>query len=240
MPSPFSKSQLTKLGKRLRNADPPDPEDLEQLHAFVSAHQSALREVAGGLQQVGFEPTTRLKTTASLIEKLKRQPGTRLPQIQDIAGARIVVAETLTGQDRIADAIAQVWPGARRSDRRRDPSSGYRALHLIVTEQEMLVEVQLRTQWQDLWAQTFERVADLLGRQIRYGGTPDEPTRPVLSGSVSRAQLVEILLDVSVQVAGLELVEDRGDPDAPAQEVANVKEALRRGLPRIIDLLDER
>ena len=73
--------------------------------------------------------------------------------------------------------------------------------------------------------------------EILYGG---EPTRPVLSGSVSRAQLVEILLDVSGQVAGLEPVEDRGDPDAPAQEVANVKEALRRGLPRIIDLLDER
>jgi hypothetical protein len=35
-----------------------------------------------------------------------------------------------------------------------------------------IVEIQVRTTLQDLWAQAVERLADEVGREIRYGGVP--------------------------------------------------------------------
>jgi ppGpp synthetase/RelA/SpoT-type nucleotidyltranferase len=34
------------------------------------------------------------------------------------------------------------------------------------------IEIQVRTPLQDLWAQTIERLADRVGRAIRYGERP--------------------------------------------------------------------
>lgn len=54
---------------------------------------------------------------------------------------------------------------------------GYRAVHVIAKVDNIPVEVQFRTELQDLWAQVFERLADGWGRQIRYGGEPDPDVR---------------------------------------------------------------
>lgn len=50
---------------------------------------------------------------------------------------------------------------------------GYRAVHVIVSIGGRFVEIQIRTLGQDLWANVFERIADIFGRGIRYGEPPE-------------------------------------------------------------------
>ncbi len=119
--------------------------------------------------------TIRVKVRQSIIEKLHRQPTMRMSQMQDIAGARLVKDMTRTDQNWIAGQIETLWPGAVVDDLRQRPSYGYRAAHVVVRHDDRLVEVQVRTRLQNVWAQAMERLADVWGRQIRYGEAPDRP-----------------------------------------------------------------
>ena len=87
---------------------------------------------------------------------------------------------------RIVDTI----PIIKIIDRRRSPTHGYRAVHVIATLDEHPIEIQVRTQLQDLWAQAMERLADEAGREIRYGGMPK-----------TRGEDVESLLNISQDIA---------------------------------------
>ncbi len=71
------------------------------------------------------------------------------------------------------------WPKVK--DRRSKPMHGYRAVHLVVQVDDLPIEVQVRTRMQDRWAQITEGLADKWGRQIRYGGVPDDPERVTLA-----------------------------------------------------------
>ena len=92
---------------------------------------------------------------------------------------------TLDEQDELAGRIAGLWPGTQVIDRRATPSHGYRAVHLVPTIGRCQVEIQLRTMFQDLWAQLMETYGDMWGRQIRYGGEPDDPDQ-VIPSSIPR------------------------------------------------------
>jgi ppGpp synthetase/RelA/SpoT-type nucleotidyltranferase len=70
----------------------------------------------------------------------------------------------LSEQDHLVSQIAGLFPGAKKVDRRKRPSHGYRAVHLIVSVERRVVEIQVRTAMQDLWAQAMERLADKVGR----------------------------------------------------------------------------
>lgn len=49
---------------------------------------------------------------------------------------------------------------------------GYVAVHVIVFPGDAPIEIQIRTAWQHEWAELFEKLADLVGRGIRYGEPP--------------------------------------------------------------------
>jgi len=49
---------------------------------------------------------------------------------------------------------------------------GYRAVHVVVFPEALSVEIQVRTARQHEWAELFEKLADLVGRGIRYGEPP--------------------------------------------------------------------
>lgn len=89
--------------------------------------------------------------------------------MQDIAGVRIVADMDRVEQDAMVDRIRVLFDGSKVIDRRLTPSHGYRAVHVIVSTGGHLVEIQVRTELQHLWAQAVERVADMFGRGIRYG-----------------------------------------------------------------------
>jgi len=81
------------------------------------------------------------------------------------------------GQDVLVAQLVELFSDDKRApkvvDRRTEPSHGYRAVHVIVFVRSLPVEIQIRTQLQHEWADLFEKLADHIGRRVRYGEPPD-------------------------------------------------------------------
>jgi ppGpp synthetase/RelA/SpoT-type nucleotidyltranferase len=183
----MSKSAVQKLGKRLEVPEQATEEALSLLEDWLIDYDGLLSAARGVVDELcdalewPLSVTHRLKTTDTLVQKLQRAKekgsSTNLARIQDIAGIRVSGAVTLLEQDQLRDWIIERFEtqGHRCStkDRRLEPVVGYRAVHVIVTLDGRYVEVQIRTTGQDLWANVFERVADIFGRGIRYGEPPE-------------------------------------------------------------------
>jgi ppGpp synthetase/RelA/SpoT-type nucleotidyltranferase len=180
-----SRRQIIELGERLRDSPDPTAEDLDMLADVLLEYDRALIVASENIRGIGLEATTRLKTSGTIIEKLSRERHLNLKSIRDLAGARIVQRMTLDEQDAITEKFLEIWPGAKLIDRREAPSHGYRAVHIVPRIGGCQVEIQLRTEYQDLWAQGMERLGDSWGRAIRYGGEPDDPDQPSSEGSSS-------------------------------------------------------
>lgn len=186
MPLPASRNQINKLGKRLAAKTAISPEDARMLEDLIACHQEALERARprldGLAEAVGTGPLhigARPKTTGTIIEKLRRSPRGPLASIQDLAGFRIVGGFSFGQQDQLRDEIMRRFPADPREpafkDRRAEPSYGYRAVHVMVCIGDVNIEIQIRTLAQHMWADMMERLADRLGRQIRYGGAPVAP-----------------------------------------------------------------
>jgi hypothetical protein len=202
----MSNSVVDKLGKRLREGGASTPEDLEALQKLRAAHDDALAEVATILrQELGSEPRTRLKTVGTLVDKLRRETTLRLSEVQDIAGARIELSGGRGQQDQVVTRLVARFPGCKVVDRREKPSSGYRAVHVIVKVSGCRVEIQVRTHMQSLWAQVAERIGDTWGRQVRYGGEPSDPDR-VFRG-LTRRDVWQMVLKWADLIAEAEQIE---------------------------------
>jgi ppGpp synthetase/RelA/SpoT-type nucleotidyltranferase len=187
MPLPVSKSALDRLGVRLVAGDSISDNDLAELARIVNAYQDVLNGVKLRLGELGFSATARMKTTGTLVDKLRRETA-RLSQVQDLAGARIVVPDRAAQDDaasRIADAFESAGCTCKVIDRREYPSHGYRAVHLVLQVDKVPVEIRVRTDLQDSWAQLVERIAGIWGRGIRYGEEPDAPDS-LVEGLTSR------------------------------------------------------
>jgi hypothetical protein len=192
----------------LREATPLGPDDEVLFEALLLHRDDALAEAVAALRSLEVEgeqlsPSARVKTLATIREKLQRE-SVRLSQIQDIAGARIVTEGGLDTQDQIRDAVVAAFPGARVFDRRERPSYGYRAVHVVVTCQAVPVEIQIRTSDQHRWAEIFERLADTFGRQIRYGGEPDEPNADFFG--ITHRDVIELMMVLSEVISSKEYV----------------------------------
>jgi ppGpp synthetase/RelA/SpoT-type nucleotidyltranferase len=166
-----------------------------------------MRVVQKVLRDLGFESTSRPKTVGTMIDKLRRDSRSTLSRMQDVAGIRVTAPTTLSEQDRVVGRIHacaehNAWR-PRVKDRRAQPSAGYRAVHVIVTVDECPIEIQVRTTLQDLWAQAFEDLGEVLGRGIRYGEPPQVPPGSLLTAENAR-ELVALTQSQSSGIAGLE------------------------------------
>ena len=169
----LSKTQIDRLGDRLRKG-PAEKADLIILDGYRRSFGPAYEHVVQIIRdQLKLEPSGRpAKSTNSLVEKLKRE-SIRLTQVQDIAGCRLIVRH-LPEQDWVAISLASTFPGASIVDRREKPSYGYRAVHVIADVAGKLVEIQIRTDLQHMWAELSEKYADIFGSEIKYGrGAPE-------------------------------------------------------------------
>jgi ppGpp synthetase/RelA/SpoT-type nucleotidyltranferase len=193
------RNEIEALGNRLRDAAEPSDGDLRLLEELLLVYDEVLREVADQLRSIGLEPTTRLKTSGTIHDKLRRQSRLKLWAIRDLAGARVVRRMTLDEQDAVAAEIQALWPGAGLIDRRELPSHGYRAVHVVPRVRECPVEIQIRTMYQDGWAQFMESIGDQWGRAIRYGGEPRDPDSPAWEGEplVTRRQVVTTWIEMA-------------------------------------------
>ena len=230
----LGKGQIDRLGERLRHDGVVSDSDLAELQRLRAEYDDALAGILAVLAQLQppFHATSRLKTVQTIIEKLRREDGMRLSRMQDVGGARIIVADR-DEQDKAVESIVHAFPEKRIKDRRKAPSFGYRAVHVTVKHLGCWIEIQVRTAFQDRWAQTVERLADLWGRQIRYGEKPNEPVREAREG-LTRAQTVELLLEVSDSIAGLE--ESRQEGTRRAAESTRLRADAARLRARIHSL----
>jgi ppGpp synthetase/RelA/SpoT-type nucleotidyltranferase len=88
-------------------------------------------------------------------------------------------------QNQVVERLKSALPNAVVVDRRKQPSYGYRAVHIIATARNKPIEIQIRTELQHLWAQLSEKLSDVRDAAIKYGGG-DSDAQNVLS-SLSRA-----------------------------------------------------
>jgi putative GTP pyrophosphokinase len=168
-----SRTQLDQTGERIRD-DKATPEDWRVLTEYRLGMRDAvvplLHQVREFGKMSGFPFTARLKTNYSVEQKLRRTT-IRLRQIDDIMGCRLIVPDR-AAQDQFASQVARLAP-AKVRDRRERPSHGYRAVHVILGDDPFL-EVQIRTTFQDAWAELSERAADKHGIDLKYGGGPED------------------------------------------------------------------
>lgn len=210
----WSGNQLRRLGERLREGTESDDDALS--YDAVRRHYS---EVAAEVQErIGshdwhsvlgnnrFEVTSRAKTIDTVREKLQRDRATPLSRVQDLAGVRFEAEMSLSQQQAVAEAISSMFdadPSESLHDLRAHPNSGYRALHVWLKLPQR-VEVQVRTHLQGAWANLYEEAGDYFGRDIRYGGVPEDPlaaeiVRSLKKLSVERYARIENLRDVIYQ-----------------------------------------
>jgi ppGpp synthetase/RelA/SpoT-type nucleotidyltranferase len=175
----LSKTQVDQLGDRLRKGKIAEG-DFRELDAYRRSFAESYEEIAAIIRNATqLEPTGRpAKSTTSIIEKLRRET-IRLSQMQDIAGCRLVVADVLA-QDEVVERLKSVLPKAVVIDRRKQPSFGYRAVHIIATAGHKPVEIQVRTALQHVWAQTSEKLSEVVGPAVKYGGG-DSDTQDILA-----------------------------------------------------------
>ena len=216
MPRPLSKSALERLGRRLVASDKAERADIEQLHLLLAAYGPVLAAAVEVVSaEVGQVPSSRVKNTGTITEKLRRNGGHTLGSIHDLGGMRLVVTGGRAEQDRVGEQIRQLFATEVRAprviDRRLEPIQGYRALHVIVYPDGYPIEVQVRTEWQHLWAEWFERLADQYGRGIRYGDPP-------VGGGEAAQEMVDSLITLADQIAEAE--ESGGTPPLNAVALA--------------------
>lgn len=242
----FSKKQIKKAGTLLREFLPAyrakrgqpdadslwdryDPDDvlaaLEVVDQFRAAHARPLAKVNANLRyyvrKVGMsEPdvTQRLKRKSTIMEKLEREPTMQLNTMEDIAGVRSVLMN-----QRQVDAVRRCLEKAPRWNIRRvrdyvaNPKpDGYRAIHVIVEKDGCYVEIQLRTPWQDSWAQSVEQDTRRLRQGLKFGRGPDD------------------LRDYYRMVSELFAMRERDEapPQEFMEELAKRYEAVRRYFPK--------
>lgn len=229
-PGALSKTQLDKLGDRLREGTA-DEADLRALDDYRKSFRAAHEEVVAIVRaSVGSEGTGRpAKTTTAIVDKLRRQP-IRLTQIQDIAGLRLIVNGVLE-QDRVVGQLTHALSEPSIDDRRVKPSHGYRAVHLVADIRDRLVEVQIRTEEQHLWAELSEKLSDVIDPAVKYGGGPESARNTLLEYSdlVRHAEGLEIEAAASAKayLASKEEAEEFGNDPAVIEGVEKAGRALQ-------------
>ena len=142
--------------------------------------------------------SSRVKTITTLRDKLKRDPAMQIPRVHDVMGVRVAAQMSLSVQDIFVKRIEQVLPVAQVSDIRKNPHSGYRAVHAIVKlPNGVFCEVQVRTVLQDAWANCYELAGDICGRDIRYGGKPDHDDHGLVNHLQHLSELVALMEQAS-------------------------------------------
>ncbi|WAC62005.1 RelA/SpoT domain-containing protein [Pseudoxanthomonas sp. SL93] len=219
-----SRTQIDKLGDRLREGLV-DAKVLTELEAYRNSFGPAYAHVCERLSELRHEVTGRpAKSTGAIVDKLKRQ-SSRLSQMQDIAGCRVVV-EDIIQQRRALGAMQVYLDDPQVFDRRSQPSHGYRAIHLVASFDGVKVEVQLRTRLQHLWAEISERLSDVVDPGLKYGiGDPDA---------------LRFLQNISDSIDGIERAEGRRLALMAAMDGSRTNPRIRKRIKKDLRETDRR
>ena len=191
-PKVFSKSRTDLAGDILCNSQSSEEEKdeaLEILSNWRGAHSYPLHVFKQRLKNVSekIDPSAlsaqRLKRVPSIIKKLNREYGgkkatMKLTQMQDIAGCRAVMSNVSLAKKLYLDHYIKGDIKHKRVNEKDyityPKKDGYRSIHLIyryhsdkkgrINFNGLLIEVQIRSKLQHIWATAIETV-DFFTRQ---------------------------------------------------------------------------
>jgi putative GTP pyrophosphokinase len=208
-----SKGEINRCGELLANLSrggdlPGDPDEVDRAWQVVSdyraAHGYPLGKVTMGLRSmVNTEGarvvvSQRLKRMPRLISKLARMEKSNLARLEDVGGCRAVLS-TPDELQRVYRRLRKNWGSTivRERDYIAAPKDiGYRALHVVVQRDERRIEVQLRTESQQRWANAIEVADSRLGLSLKDGAGPAE-----MVAFFTAAGEVQHLLDYGLPVS---------------------------------------
>ena len=153
-------------------------EAIQTIKWWRGEHAKPLSRVAANLRYYAAQEgkpvvAQRLKKLPTIVGKLVRVPKMKLARMGDIGGVRAVLP-TQEAAYNVAARLRRNWTITGGNDHVAKPKpDGYRALHLINRNHGRLIEVQLRTPRQDLWANSVEALSRTVAPDLKYGGGPD-------------------------------------------------------------------
>jgi len=185
----YSRNSINQIGKRLV-ADGIGPREREEaldelsdwraLHLEpMNAFQATLRGYVKRIDPKHGIVAQRLKRTPTIIDKLKnRQRVLKLGEMQDIGGLRAIVSDVAKVREleKKYDRSRARHVFRRKRDYIASPQeSGYRGIHLVystvtpkrIDTDGLLIEIQLRTRLQHLWATAVETVGTFFQESLK-------------------------------------------------------------------------
>lgn len=182
----FSKSAVDKAGRALaatKSGDEFDDAAWDVLGNWRASHAFPLNTITvslkGKVNRLGLKAVVvqRLKRSRSILSKLSRD-SMRLTQMQDIGGCRAVVPsieDAYTLRDKFYKSRSKHILISEDDYIASPKASGYRGIHLIYKFQSevkseynnLLLEVQLRSQVQHAWATAVETVGAVVGQALK-------------------------------------------------------------------------
>ncbi|MFH1890349.1 MAG: RelA/SpoT domain-containing protein [Candidatus Kuenenbacteria bacterium] len=193
-PQKFSKSKIDSAGAILcngKNSEEDKNNALEILSNWRASHSYPMHIFKKRLKRISEKidknalSAQRLKRVPSIIKKLHRKYGgnkatMKLTQMQDIAGCRVVMSNV-----KLAKTLYQNYyvkgdlkhKKVNEKDYISNPKEdGYRSIHLIYKYNSdkgkdiyngLLIEVQIRSKLQHIWATAVETVGFFTGQAIK-------------------------------------------------------------------------
>lgn len=203
----LSRAAIDRIGDRFR-IDGRDPSAQAELLLYcerVRVATSSAREIVANCT-TSTVTSRDGKSFRSIFDKLNRQ-SVRLSQIQDLEGCRCVV-DTIVEQDALCHRLIPQFERVKVDDRRKRPTNGYRAVHLIPTIGGERYEIQIRTRLQHLWAQAVEVIADRLDDiSFKYGGG-DADAQSIVQDMSSQSLAIEISERALFEIASIDEFEE--------------------------------
>ncbi len=238
----LSKSQVDRLGERLKNSATITDADLRMLDAYRRRFSAAYDSVIATVREKsGLEPTGRpAKSTEAIIAKLRRESA-RLSQIQDIAGCRVRV-EDILAQNALVQALCNSINKTVVHDRRLKPSNGYRAVHVVASVEGKAIEIQVRTQLQHGWAELSERMADVYGIEIKFGRPSEESENDILamlSKIIPAMELMELIVKSENPKGELGPIESENNILIRAANLASYKGQLQQIINECLSRIEQ-
>jgi hypothetical protein len=190
----FSRSEVDKAGSALvtyPNNEYPTDKALTVISNFRSSHSRPLNTMTVGLRRRAvvesdnFLVAQRVKRLSSIVAKLRRFPGLRLSQMQDIGGCRSV----LTSVNEVQAVVERYKKSSIRHELASEDDyithpkdSGYRGVHLVYkylsdrkeTYNGLKIEIQIRSLLQHAWATAVETVGTFIRQALKSSQGEEE------------------------------------------------------------------
>jgi ppGpp synthetase/RelA/SpoT-type nucleotidyltranferase len=179
----ISKTQITKLGKKIRvsldSGAKPEKEDLVVLQNFRRSFKDDLAPVFQSVAELSRSDqrkdaivSFRIKRIESILSKIKREPTMALGNMGDIAGCRVIVYSD-TALSRIVQSLHNKFEVTRVKDYTKDAKpDGYRGYHIYVKSpvtKWKILEIQVRHISTHRWASFVEIVDVIYDLKLKEG-----------------------------------------------------------------------